>query len=87
MKQTYMQLLEGLLQKPGSAVAHCRHGSTGSSSPGRCPLERVFLNFTVIPTTETADSRAWLPQAKKIIIITGREHSLTHYQINVLKFY
>ena len=84
MKQTCLQLLEGLLQMPGSAVAHFRDGSNGRSSPGRCPLAGVLLNITISPTIETADSRVWFPKAKKI---TGREHSLTHYQKTGLKFY
>ena len=33
--QTYLLVLEGLLQRRGAAVAHCRDKDTGSSTSGK----------------------------------------------------
>ena len=67
LNQTYVLLLEGLLQRRGSAVAHRGDRGTGSGRPGRGPLEGA-----INPTTEPAAPSAGLPQAKKL---TGRDQT------------
>ena len=70
LNQTYLWLLEGLLQRCGLAVAHRGDRDTGSSSPGRGPLEGA-----INPTIEPVAPRAGLPQAKKL---KGRDWNPTH---------
>ena len=75
-------VLEGLMWRHWSAVAHCRDRGTGSNTPERGRLVQVLLEFSTNPTIETTDPRAGSPQAKKL---TGKEHNPTHQQIIGLK--
>ena len=77
-------MLEGLLQRCGAAVAHCRDKDTGSSSLRKYPLARALLEVIISLTIELVDSKAGSSQAKEI---TGRDHSFTHQQTSGLKFY
>ena len=79
--KTYLLVLDSLLQRHGVAVAHHRDKGTvteilevhvGRSTPGSHP------------TTEPADSRAWLPLVKQL---TEMENGHTYEQTSRLKFY
>ena len=84
LNQTYLLVLEGLLQRQGAAVAHRGDGDTGSGSSGKYSLAWALLESTISPTKEPVGSMAGSPQAKGP---TERELSPTHQQTNGLKFY
>ena len=83
LNQTYPLLLQGLLQRYGAVVSHCRDKSTGSSTSKNYPFMWAPLEVSISPSIEPVDSRAGSPQATQ----TGEECSPTHQQINWLKFY
>ena len=82
LNHTYLLVLEGLLWRHGSALAHRRDGSTGSISPGRCPL--ALLEVTINSITQPVDGGVWSRPVKKL---TGRECSPTYPQIIRLNFF
>ena len=82
--QTYLLVLEGLLQRWGVAVAHCRDQDTGSRSSGKYSLVWALPKATISPTKQPVCSSAGLPQAKQP---TRREPSPTHQQTSGIKFY
>ena len=84
LKQAYLLVLEGLLQRWGVAVSHCEDKDTGSRSSGKYSLSWAFPESTISPTKEPGVSSAGWPQAKQP---TGGELSPTHHQTSRLKFY
>ena len=84
LNQTYLLVLEGLLQRQGVAVAHSEDKDTGSRSSGKYSLVWALLESTISPTKEPVGSSVGLPQAKQP---AGRELSHTHQQTSGLKFY
>ena len=56
LNQTYQLGLEGFLLRYGLAVAHFQDRDIWSSSSGRFPLARAFLEVTICPTTEPVGS-------------------------------
>ena len=88
LNQTYLLVLEGLLQWQGAAVAHHGDKDTDSRSSGKYSLAWAFLESTVSPTKRPVTSSYRLtsiyPQAKHL---TGRELTPTHQQTSGLKFY
>ena len=84
LKQTYLLVLEGLLQRRGVAVAQWGDKDTGSRSSGKYSLAWALPDTTISHTKEPVAPRAGLPQAKQP---TGRELSPTHQQTSGLKFY
>ena len=84
LNQTYLLVLEGLLQRWGGAVAHHRHKDTGSGSAGKYSLVWALLESAISPTEEPVVSSAGSPQAKQP---RGRELSPSHQQKSGLKFY
>ena len=84
LNQTYLLVLEGLLQRQGVAVAHSGDKDTGSRSSGKYSLAWALPESTISPTKEIVASSDGLPQAKQP---TGREPSPTHQQTSRLKFY
>ena len=84
LNQTYLLVLEGLLQRRGVAVAHSRDGNAGSGSSGKCSLAWAFPESTISPTKEPVDFSAGSLQAKHP---TGKELSPTQQQTSGLKFY
>ena len=75
LNQTYLLLLEGLLQRWWAAVAHHGDKDTGGRSSGKYSLVWTFPESGISPTKEPLGSSAWLPQAKQP---KGRELSPTH---------
>ena len=78
--QTYLLVLEGLLQRQGASVANCKDEDTDSSSSDEYSLVWACLEAAIPfprpnPTQEPVDSR--LP--------TEQEHSPTHQQTGCLK--
>ena len=63
--QTYLLVLEGLLQRQGVGVAHCGDKDTGSRSSGKYSLAWALTESTISPTKEPVSSSAGLPQAKQ----------------------
>ena len=84
LNQTYLLVLEGLLQRQGVAVPHSGDKDTGSRSSGKYSLVWALPESAISPTKEPVASSAGLPQAKQW---TGREPSPTHQQSSGLKFY
>ena len=87
LNQTYVLVLEGLLQRQGVAVAHRRDKDTGSRSSGKHSLAGALPEWsphTISPTKQPVGSSAGLPQAKQP---KRRELSPTHQQGSGLKFY
>ena len=84
LKQTYLPVLEGLLQSQGVAVAHCGDKDTGSRSSGKYSLVWALLESTINSTKKPVGTSAGLPQAKQP---RRRELSPTHWQKSGLKFY
>ena len=84
LNQTYLLLLEGLLQRWGVAVAHCGEKDTGSRSSGKYSLVWALLQSAISPTKEPEASSAESPQTKQT---TERELSPCHQQTSELKFY
>ena len=84
LNQTYLLVLEGLLQRWGVAVAHRRDKDSGSRSSGTYSLVWALPESAISPTKEPVASSAGPPQAKQP---TGRELSPTHQQTSWLKFY
>ena len=82
LNQTYLLVLEGLLQRQGVAVAHHGDKNTGSRSSGK--YSSALPESTISPTKEHVSSSAGLPKAKQP---TGRELITTHQQTSGLKFY
>ena len=83
LNQTYLLVLEGLLQRQGAAVAHLRDKDTSSRSSGKYFLVWPLPECTINPTKEPVGSSAG-SQAKQP---TGRELSPTHQQTSRLKYY
>ena len=84
LNQTYLLVLEGLLQRRGVAVPHRGDKDTGSRSSGKYSLVWALLESTISPTKEPVASSAGSPRAKQP---TGRELSPTHQQTSRLNFY
>ena len=84
LNQTYLLVLEGLLQRQGVAVPHSGDKDTGSRSSGKYSLVWALPESAISPTKEPVASSAGLPQAKQW---TGRELSPTNQQTRGLKFY
>ena len=84
LNQTYLLVLEGLLQRWGVAVAHCGDKDTGSRSSGKYSWHEPSQSSPLAPPKSRVGSSAGSPQAKQP---TGREPSPTHQQTSGLKFY
>ena len=84
LNQTYLLVLDGLLQRSGTTVTHCGDKDTGCRSSGKYTLAWALPESAISPTKEPMSSGAGLPPAKKP---TGRELSPMHQQTNRLKFY
>ena len=84
MNQTYLLVLEGLLQRRGLAVAQRRDKDSGSRSSGKYSLVWAPAESAISPTKEPGGTSAGSPQAKQP---TGREPSPTNLQTSGLKFY
>ena len=84
LNQTYLLVLEGLLQRREVAVPHREDKDTGSRSSGKYSLAWALPESAISPTKEPIGSSAGSPQAKQP---TGRELSPTHQQTSGLKFY
>ena len=84
LNQTFLLVLEGLLQRRGVAVAHRGDKDTGSRSSGKYSLAWALQESTISPTKEPVASSAGVPLAKQP---PGREPSPTHQQTSGLKFY
>ena len=84
LNQTYLLVLEGLLQRWGASVAHCRYKDTSSRSSGKYSLAWAFPKHTISPTKGPVGFSPGSPQAKQP---TGRQPSPTHEQTSGLKFY
>ena len=84
LNQTYLLVLEGLLQRQGVAVPHHEDKGTGSRSSGKYSLAWALLETAISPTKGPVGASAGSPQAKQP---TRREFSPTHQQTNKLKFY
>ena len=84
LNQSYLLVLEGLLQRWGVAVAHHRDKDTGSRSSGKYSLAWALPESTISSTKEPVASSAGSPQAKQP---TGRALTPTHHQTSGLKFY
>ena len=82
--QTYLLVLEGLLQRSGVAVVHHGDKDTGSRSSGKYSWVWALLESPISPTKEPVHSSARSAQAKQP---TGRELSATHQQTSGLEFY
>ena len=84
LKQTYLLVWEGLLQRWGVAVAHCREKNTGSRSSGKYSLAWALPESNNSTTKEPVGSSAGSPSAKQP---TGKELIPTHQQTSRLQFY
>ena len=62
LNQTYLLVLEDLLQRQGAAVAHCGDKDTGSRSSGKYSLALALGETTSSPTKEPVGSSAGSPQ-------------------------
>ena len=85
--QTYLWVLEALLGRRGSAVAHCRGKDTGGRDAMQFSSEWAPLVVTILalrpgPTQQPEGSSAGTPQAKQP---TAWEHRPTHQQTGCLK--
>ena len=65
LSATRLLVLEGLLQRWGVAVAHCRDKDTGSRSSGKYSLAWALPESTISPKKEPVASSAGSPQAKQ----------------------
>ena len=84
LNETYLLVLEGLLQRLEAAVAHHGDKDTGSRSFEKYSLGKPSWSSATSPTKEPVGSSAGSPQAKQP---TGRELSPTPKQTRRLKFY
>ena len=84
LKQTYLLVLGGVLQRQRVAVAHRGDKDTGSRSSGKYSLAWALPESAITLTKEPVGSGAGSPQAKQP---TGRKLSPTHQQTRTLKFY
>ena len=72
LNQTYLLVLDGLLQRLGVAVVHGRDKDTGSRSSGKYSLEGAPQSLPLAPPKSSSSVS---PQAKQP---TGREPSPNH---------
>ena len=84
LNQTYLLVVEHLLQRRGVAVTHCRDKDTGSRSSGKYTWSWALPESAISLAREPVGSSAGAPQAKQP---TGRELSPTQQQTSGLKFY
>ena len=84
LNQTYLLVLEGLLQRQGVAGVHSGDKDTGSRSSRKYSLAWALPESTISPTKEPGRLQCWVASAKKP---TGRELCPTHQQTSGLKFY
>ena len=86
LDQTDLQVLEGLLRRRGSGVAHCGEKDTGDRGTGNIRQRELSWRPPFWqrpgPTQQPAGSSAGTPQAKQP---AKQEHSPTHQQIGCLK--
>ena len=60
LNQTYLLVLEGLLQRRGVSLAHCGDKDTGSRSSGKYSLVWALLKTTISPTKELGSLQCWV---------------------------
>ena len=77
LNQTYLLVLEGLLQRQGLVVAHHGDKDTDSRSSRKYSLAWALRESAISPTKEPVASSAGSPHAKQP---TGRKPSPTHQQ-------
>ena len=87
LSQTYLQVLEVLLGRQGSAMAHCGGKDTVGGGPREYSSVWILSEVAILasrpgPTQHTAGSSAGMAQAKQP---TGWEHSPTHQKTGCLK--
>ena len=84
LNQTYLLVLEGLLQRQGVAVAHREDKDTGSRSSGKYSLEWALPESAISPTKELGRLQCWVASGQT----TNREgtepHPSVEKQIKVL---
>ena len=83
LNQTYLLVLEGLLQRWEEAVAHRGDNDTGSRNSGKHYLVWALPESTISPTKGPVGSSVGSPHAKQP---TERELSPMHQQTSGLKF-
>ena len=74
LNQTYLLVLEGLLQRRRVAVSHHGDKDTGSRSSGKYSLLWAFPESTISPTKETGRLQCWVASGQT----TSREGNQPH---------
>ena len=74
LNQTYLLVLEGLLQSQGVAVAHGGDRDTGSRSSGKYSLAWARPESAISPTKEPGRLQCWVASGQT----TNREGTQTH---------
>ena len=64
LNQTYLLVLEGLLQRRGMAVAHHGDKNTGSRSSGKYSLAWALPESTISPTKELGRLQCWVASSQ-----------------------
>ena len=84
LDQTYLLVLEGLLQRRRVAVAHHGDKDTGSRSSGKCSLARALPESTISPTKELGMLQCWVPSSQTTNREGTQPHPSADKQIKVL---
>ena len=81
---TYLLVLEGLLQRQGSAVAQGRDKDTGSRSSGKCSLVWALLESCDRPHQRACSLQCWVASAQTTKREGTQPHLSADKQIKVL---
>ena len=74
LNQTYLLVLEGLLQRQGAAVAHWEVKNTGNRSSGKYSLAWALPESAISPTKERGRLQCWVTSGQT----TNREATQPH---------
>ena len=84
LNQTYLLVLEGLLQKRVVAVSHCEDKDTGSRRLGSTPWHEPSQSLPISPTKELGRLQCWVASGQATNREGTQPHPSADKQIKVL---
>ena len=84
LNQTYLLVLEGLLQRQGVAVSYCEDKDTGSRSSGKYSLGWALPESTISPAKEPGRLQCWVASGQTTNREGTQPHPSADKQIKVL---
>ena len=84
LNQTYLLVVEGLLQRRGVAVSHREDKDTGSRSSGKCSLVWALPESTISPTKEPDRLQCWVTSGQTTKRKGTQPHPSANKQIKLL---